>query len=89
MRYDHGDVYEGQWRNRKKHGEGTYTFADGGQYKGQYRDGKMQLSKSQRKKKSQKRGTSLRGHINTNARPKKHTKGDARVGTHKQDDVDE
>ena len=28
--YPFGNTYSGQWRNGKKHGEGTYTYAFGG-----------------------------------------------------------
>ena len=31
-----GDVYEGEYMKGMRHGEGTYTFADGEKYKGQW-----------------------------------------------------
>ena len=27
--YPNGDVYDGQWKNDKKHGFGQYTYGDG------------------------------------------------------------
>jgi hypothetical protein len=33
-------VYEGQWEIGKKHGQGTYTGADGTIYEGHYNDGR-------------------------------------------------
>ena len=32
--------YEGEYRDDKKHGQGTYTWADGTRYEGEYRDDK-------------------------------------------------
>ena len=40
IEYDGGDVYEGETRNGKRHGRGTYTWADGDFYEGDWRDGK-------------------------------------------------
>lgn len=40
IEYDGGDVYEGETRNGKRHGHGTYTWADGDTYEGDWRDGK-------------------------------------------------
>ena len=34
------EVYEGEWRDGKKHGQGTYTFASGSKYVGKFRGGK-------------------------------------------------
>lgn len=34
-----GDRYEGQWLNDREHGQGTYTFAEGNKYAGEWRDG--------------------------------------------------
>ena len=34
-----GDTYEGEWKNDKLHGQGTYTFANGNKYVGNYKDG--------------------------------------------------
>ncbi|CAE7193021.1 RSPH1 [Symbiodinium pilosum] len=40
--YVNGDAYAGQWREGKKHGKGTYTFAkDGTQLVGEWEDGKI------------------------------------------------
>ena len=36
-----GDTYEGEWKNNKLHGQGTYTFASGDKYVGNYKDGKF------------------------------------------------
>ena len=33
-------VYEGEWRNGKKHGQGTYTWADGARYEGEWAYGR-------------------------------------------------
>ena len=32
-------VYEGEYRDGKRHGRGTLTFASGARYEGEYRDG--------------------------------------------------
>jgi hypothetical protein len=32
--------YVGEWKNNDKHGQGTYTYADGDKYVGEYRDDK-------------------------------------------------
>lgn len=40
VEYDGGDVYEGEILNGKRHGHGTYTWADGDTYEGDWRDGK-------------------------------------------------
>lgn len=38
--YVNGDTYEGEWRGHKRHGYGTYTYADtGSQYVGTWKDG--------------------------------------------------
>ena len=29
MTYPNGDVYEGDWSNDKRHGNGKYTYANG------------------------------------------------------------
>lgn len=34
MTYVNGDVYTGNWIKGKKHGNGTYTYADGDYYDG-------------------------------------------------------
>ena len=34
MKYDNGNEYEGEWENGKKHGEGTYRFANRNVYEG-------------------------------------------------------
>ncbi|MBE6917856.1 MAG: hypothetical protein E7470_08175 [Ruminococcaceae bacterium] len=39
MRYDGGDVYNGQWKNDQRHGYGVYTFAEGGRYEGNWENG--------------------------------------------------
>ena len=35
-----GNVYVGEWRDSKVHGQGTYIYASGGVYVGEYRDDK-------------------------------------------------
>ena len=40
VEYDGGDVYEGEILNGKRHGHGTYTWADGDTYEGDWKDGK-------------------------------------------------
>lgn len=39
IRYDSGDVYEGETQNGKRHGKGKYTWADGDTYEGDWKDG--------------------------------------------------
>ncbi|KAL7054967.1 hypothetical protein AAHC03_024390 [Spirometra sp. Aus1] len=40
--YINGDVYEGEWRNHLRHGQGKYTFAATGLvYSGLWKEGKM------------------------------------------------
>ena len=34
------NVYEGEYRDGKEHGRGTFTWGDGGRYEGEWRDGK-------------------------------------------------
>ena len=34
--------YEGNFRKGRKHGQGTFTWADGGRYEGQFYEGKKQ-----------------------------------------------
>jgi len=36
--YSNGDKYVGEWRDDKRHGQGTYTFASGSKYVGEFRD---------------------------------------------------
>ena len=40
IRYDSGDVYEGETQNGKRHGKGKYTWADGDTYEGDWKDDK-------------------------------------------------
>ena len=40
IEYDGGEVFEGYFLNGKKHGHGTYTWADGDTYEGDWKDGK-------------------------------------------------
>jgi hypothetical protein len=35
-----GEKYVGEWKDGKKHGQGTYTFPDGEKYVGEFKDGK-------------------------------------------------
>ena len=39
-RWPSGEVYEGDWKDGKRNGNGTYTFADGGVFVGEYKDSK-------------------------------------------------
>jgi len=36
--YPNGDIYVGEWKDGKAHGQGTCTYADGDKYVGEYRD---------------------------------------------------
>lgn len=40
--FPNGDVYEGEYRDGKRHGQGKYTFKKGGVYEGQYEDNKKE-----------------------------------------------
>ncbi|MGN1444412.1 MAG: hypothetical protein ACI4XE_11250, partial [Acutalibacteraceae bacterium] len=40
IKFDSGDVYEGETQNGKRHGKGKYTWADGDTYEGDWKDGK-------------------------------------------------
>ena len=40
--YDSGAVYEGQFKDGKQHGQGTYTAPDGYQYTGEWLEGVIQ-----------------------------------------------
>jgi len=35
-----GEQYVGEWKDGKRHGQGTFTFADGEVYEGEWKDGK-------------------------------------------------
>lgn len=37
--FPNGDKYEGEWKNNKIHGQGSYTYANGKKYSGEYKDG--------------------------------------------------
>ena len=37
----YGDVYVGEWKDSLRHGQGTYTYANGDKYVGAYKDGKQ------------------------------------------------
>jgi hypothetical protein len=41
MAFDDGQLYEGEWRDGKRHGEGTNEWAEGQAYHGMWRDDKM------------------------------------------------
>ena len=41
MTYKNGDVYEGEWKNGKKHGYGIITYSNGTEYEGEWKNGKM------------------------------------------------
>ena len=36
-----GDKYDGEFRDGKRNGQGTFTWLNGGKYVGEYRDGKF------------------------------------------------
>jgi hypothetical protein len=36
-----GRIYDGQYLNDKKHGDGTFTWPDGRKYQGKWVDGKQ------------------------------------------------
>ena len=36
-----GDKYVGEFKEERKHGQGTYTWADGGKYVGEFKHGKI------------------------------------------------
>jgi hypothetical protein len=38
-KYASGKVYDGEWENNKKHGQGTLTCVDGGKYSGLWKKG--------------------------------------------------
>ncbi len=38
--FANGDKYAGEFKDGKKHGQGTYTYASGDKYVGEYKDGK-------------------------------------------------
>ena len=40
--YQNGDVYEGWWKDTKRHGQGVFTMANGSVYDGEWKDGRMQ-----------------------------------------------
>ena len=37
--WENGSRYVGEWKEGKKHGQGTYTWSDGKKYVGEYKDG--------------------------------------------------
>jgi hypothetical protein len=39
-KFANGNVYEGEWKDRKYNGKGVYKFADEGVYDGEFKDGK-------------------------------------------------
>ena len=39
QKFPNGAMYEGEWRNGKKDGRGTYTFADGSKFEGEFAGG--------------------------------------------------
>jgi DNA helicase-4 len=38
---DNGAIYDGEWRNNKPHGQGTFTYPNGSKYVGEFKDGKF------------------------------------------------
>ncbi|MBU06209.1 MAG: hypothetical protein CL877_09715 [Dehalococcoidales bacterium] len=45
-----GSKFDGEWKNDVPYGQGTMTFADGRKYAAEYKDGKFNVSLSERKK---------------------------------------
>ena len=39
MTYKNGDIYDGPWKDDKRHGTGDYTFANGNKKKGEFNAG--------------------------------------------------
>ena len=37
--WENGTRYMGEWKDGKKHGQGTFTFPDGEIYEGEWKDG--------------------------------------------------
>ena len=42
QKFPNGAIYEGEWRNGKKDGRGTYTFGDGSKFEGEFAGGMKQ-----------------------------------------------
>ncbi len=40
LRYDNGDVYEGQWKNNQRNGKGIYHYKNGDVFEGEFKDDK-------------------------------------------------
>jgi len=38
---ENGTNYVGEWKDGKKHGQGTFTWSDEGKYEGKWKDGKF------------------------------------------------
>ena len=36
--FDNGDKYVGEWKDDKRHGQGTYTYSNGDKYVGEYKN---------------------------------------------------
>ena len=39
--WENGSRYVGEWKDGKKHGQGTYISHDGRKYEGEWKDGKI------------------------------------------------
>ena len=39
--YDNGEKYVGEWKDSKRHGQGTHAWADGAKYVGEWKDDKI------------------------------------------------
>jgi len=39
--WENGTKYMGEWKDGKKHGQGTETYPDGRKYEGEFKDGKQ------------------------------------------------
>ena len=41
MTLQDGSNYDGEWKDNKKYGQGTYTLTDGNRFEGEWKDGKQ------------------------------------------------
>ena len=46
MKYANGDIYEGNWENNTKSGQGKMTYKNGDIYEGEWKDGKKLMIKN-------------------------------------------
>ena len=43
MLFANGNKYEGEYKDNKKNGKGTYIYANGDKYKGEWKNGKKMV----------------------------------------------